>query len=64
MHVQKLLASIAFLDAKRPYTKDVLMRLDINQVACDMTYEEIVTFIKSLDEGMLVHINENEWMRV
>lgn len=63
VHVQKLLASIAFLDAKRPYTKDVLMRLDINQVACDMTYEEIVTFIKSLDEGMLVHINEKEWMR-
>ena len=63
VHVQELLASIAFLDAKRPYTKDVLMRLDINQVACDMTYEEIVTFIKSLDEGMLVHISEKEWMR-
>ncbi|MBI5056756.1 MAG: N-6 DNA methylase [Nitrospirae bacterium] len=61
-HVQELLASITFLDAKRPYTKDVLMRLDINQVACDMTYEEIAARIESLDKTMLVNVNEDKWI--
>lgn len=63
VHVQKLLASITFLDAKRPYTKDVLMRLDINQVASDMTYEEFVNQVAALDKKMLVHISEDGWKR-
>ena len=62
VYVQELLASITFLDAKRPYTKDVLMRLDINQVACDVTYEDIVNQILSLAKTMLININEGEWI--
>jgi hypothetical protein len=60
-HIQRLLASITFLDAKRPYTKDILMRLTIDKVARDMTYDEIVTQIKSLDKTMLVNVNEDIW---
>ncbi len=32
-HIQQLLATLAFLGAKRPYTKDILMRLSIDKAA-------------------------------
>lgn len=60
-HIQQLLSTLTFLDAKRPYTKDILMRLTIDKVARDMTYDEIVTQIKSLDKTMLVNVNEDIW---
>jgi hypothetical protein len=56
-----LLATLTFLDAKRPYTKDILMRLSIDRVADDMTYDEIADQIKSLDETMLVNVSEDAW---
>lgn len=60
-HVQQLLAALTFLDAKRPYTKDILMRISTDKVAKDMTYNEIVNQIKSLDEKMLVNVTEDKW---
>ena len=60
-YIQQLLAAITFLDAKRPYTKEVLMRLSVDKVAYDMTYDEIVNQIKSLDEIMLVHVSREAW---
>lgn len=39
--VQKFLTSIAFLDAKRPYTKKVLERIDFNKIVDALTFEEI-----------------------
>jgi hypothetical protein len=59
--VQQLLATLTFLDAKRPYTKDILMRICIDKVAKDMSYNEIVNQIKSLDEKMLVNVTEDKW---
>jgi hypothetical protein len=56
-----LLAALTFLDAKRPYTKDILMRICIDKVAKDMSYNEIVNQIKSLDEQMLVNVTEDKW---
>lgn len=38
---QTFLTSIAFLDNKRPYTKDILMRIDLNKVAEHYTIQEI-----------------------
>lgn len=40
--VQKFLTSIAFLDAKRPYTKKVLERIDFDKIASYLTLEELV----------------------
>lgn len=60
-HLQQLLSTLTFLDAKRPYTKDILMRLSVDKVAIDMTYDEIITQIKSLDETMLVNVNKDAW---
>jgi hypothetical protein len=59
--VQQLLAALTFLDAKRPYTKDILMRISIDKVAKDMSYNEIVNQIKSLDEKMLANVTEDKW---
>jgi hypothetical protein len=38
---QKLLGSLTFLDAKRPYTKDVLMRIDLLKVADHVSFEKV-----------------------
>ena len=40
--VQGFLTSIAFLDAKRPYTKKVLERIDFNKIADSLTINELV----------------------
>lgn len=40
--VQGFLISIAFLDAKRPYTKKVLERIDFNKIADSLTINELV----------------------
>lgn len=40
--VQDFLKSIAFLDAKRPYTKKVLERISFNKIFNKVTYNELV----------------------
>lgn len=39
--VQRFLTSIAFLDAKRPYTKKVLERIDFNKIINSLTFDEL-----------------------
>jgi hypothetical protein len=39
--VGQFLESVIFADAKRPYTKDILMRIDLNQVACRFSFDEL-----------------------
>lgn len=39
--VQRFLTSIAFLDAKRPYTKKVLERIDFNKIVDFLTLDEL-----------------------
>ena len=50
---QKLLASLTFSDAKRMFTKDVLMRLDIQKMIRELDYLEIKPYIESLDVSFL-----------
>ena len=59
-YVQQLLASLAFLDAKRPYTKTLLMRISLENIANDITFDEIINQIKSLDRNMLI-ITKDDW---
>ena len=40
--VRKFLKSIAFLDAKRPYTKKVLERIDFDKIVASLTIDELV----------------------
>ena len=39
--VQKFLLSISFQDAKRPFTKKVLQRLDFDKCIQNITFEEL-----------------------
>ena len=59
-YVQQLLASIAFLDSKRPYTKDLLMRINLQNIANDITFDEIITQIKSMDMNIPI-ITKDNW---
>ena len=40
--VQEFLMTIAFLDAKRPFTKKVLQRLDFRKIIAYLTVEDLV----------------------
>ena len=46
--VQKFLLSISFQDAKRPYTKKVLQRLDFNKCVQNISFKELVDAEKEL----------------
>lgn len=59
--VQQFLSSIVFLDAKRPYTKEILMRVDIKNAIKDVGYDEIYQQIQQLDHTMTNHISERKW---
>lgn len=47
--VQRFLTSIAFLDAKRPYTKKVLERIDFDKIVKSLTFNELVATEHSLN---------------
>ena len=59
--VQQLLAALTFLDAKRPYTKEILMRIGIDKVANDMNYDQVRRQVESLDEKLLLNITKDKW---
>ena len=58
-----LLKSISFTDSKRPYTKDVLMRLSIDKIARDKDFDDILLKIRTLDISNLENINYQSWER-
>src|SRR6185369_1740835 len=47
--VQDFLKSIVFPDAKRPYTKDVLMRIDLRKVASLVSPTSIRNYLSQLE---------------
>lgn len=47
--VQRFLASIAFTDAKRPYTKKVLARIDFDKIAACLSVDELIQTEQDLD---------------
>ena len=47
---QDFLKSIAFLDSKRPYTKEILKRIDFVKLHENISYNFVRDFAKSLSE--------------
>jgi hypothetical protein len=41
--VKRFLRSIVFTDAKRPYTKEALMRIDLSRAACQLSFHALRT---------------------
>lgn len=60
-YVKELLSVIAFLDSKRPYTKDLLMRLGINKIAEDIEFEQVQDMIKCLPKNMSNQLTKSKW---
>ncbi len=54
--VQKFLTSIAFLDAKRPYTKKVLERIDFNKIVDSLTIDELTETEQKLNLSYYVTV--------
>ncbi|HTW91344.1 MAG TPA: hypothetical protein VMH22_06505 [bacterium] len=59
--VQRLLRSLVFLDAKRPYTKDVLMRIALDRVVADTTLPAILRQASHFATGLLPRLSEDDW---
>ncbi len=57
----ELLNSIAFIDSKRPYTKEILMRISIGKIAKEKTFNEVLEKINSLNVPSLPKISFASW---
>jgi len=60
-HTQQLLSSIVFLDSKRPFTKDVLMRIDIPSIISDISLRQMQEQISRIEDEIEFIINEEIW---
>jgi hypothetical protein len=49
--VSNFLSSIVFMDNKRPYTKEVLMRIDFRKIVETLPYEEFLRIFSKLKSG-------------
>ena len=60
-HVINLLKAISFQDAKRPFTKDILMRIAIDKIAIDLGFDYFAEKIKSLNSQFSNEISSSSW---
>ncbi|MEW6097018.1 MAG: methyltransferase [bacterium] len=51
--VKKFLSSVVFLDSKRPYTKEILMRIDISKLAVGTSFDDIISAYNKRQEKYL-----------
>ncbi|NVM32025.1 MAG: hypothetical protein HWN65_24505, partial [Candidatus Helarchaeota archaeon] len=60
---KEFLSALVFLDSKRPYTKDILMRIQIFKIAESLTYETLNNFYQEHLAGYLEHnFNETDFI--
>jgi hypothetical protein len=61
--VKKFLSSIVFLDSKRPYTKEVLMRINILKLVDTMSFEALFNIYQEKLKTYLEHeFNERDFL--
>ncbi|MCP5101905.1 MAG: N-6 DNA methylase [bacterium] len=60
---QELLRSLVFLDSKRAYTKDLLMRIDLVKIALSISLSEIEIKVKRTMAEFENEITEETWDR-
>lgn len=58
--VVDFLSSIVFLDSKRPYTKDILMRIDLNNIVQTTEYSKLKTYAKILNLDFDISLQDYE----
>lgn len=55
---KKFLSSISFTDSQRPYTKEVLMRIDLLNLIESMTFEELQATYSAIRNGLDMNLDE------
>lgn len=58
---KKLLQAITFSDAKRTFTKDVLMRIDLYKLALQFSHTLIQQSLNSLNEAYGLNVDAGKW---
>src|SRR5699024_7123804 len=58
--VQGFLTSIAFLDAKRPYTKKVLERIDFDKIVKSLTIDELSETEQKLELSCYITVSDRK----
>jgi hypothetical protein len=59
--VKQFLEAVVFADAKRPYTKEVLMRIDLESVAQQLSFDEMRTFWSDIGYEPKVSVTEADF---
>jgi hypothetical protein len=59
--VQQLLHSIVFADAKRPHTKEALMRIDLSRAACQMSFHALCALWADTGYKPRVYVTESDF---
>ncbi|GAB6006492.1 class I SAM-dependent methyltransferase [Geobacillus vulcani] len=60
--VQNFLKSLTFVDSKRPYTKDVLMRIDLLEASKQLSLDELLSYANKFDIYIPFGITEEDYM--
>jgi len=57
------LESIVFIDSKRPYTKDILMRIDLKKLLERVTFEDLLNFYQGTNNKIFKHkFTKNDYL--
>jgi len=59
--VQNLLDNITFKDSKRTFTKEILMRIDLNALANDLDFDELLEDISEIDIELSKFVSKKSW---
>lgn len=60
-YTQDLLRAITFIDAKRPYTKDALMRINLFKIAEHLGFKDARKLLSHLPENILQYMTWEKW---
>lgn len=61
--VLEYINSIAFIDSKRPYTKEILMRIDLFQIFNAFTFDDFIDVYKKISLSKKSEINYQEFQQ-
>jgi hypothetical protein len=56
-----LLRAITFIDAKRPYTKDILMRIDLLKIASHLGFKKTCEILTILPDNLSQNLTKKKW---
>ncbi|MBD3190651.1 MAG: hypothetical protein GF308_08400 [Candidatus Heimdallarchaeota archaeon] len=62
--VKNFLSSIVFQDAKRPYTKGVLMRIDLKKLFQEYTFNNLQIFLEKNCQSKMEKLSEEDFKRI